>query len=208
MKMVEKKAPLRGGAIPEERTPVLAVGGGLTGLSTAVFLGAHGVAGLVVGRHPGLLIHPRARGFNPRTVELYRQVGLEPAMLAARNFAGDPSQLLILCAETLASEEYGLIKPGVEEHFEELSPSRLCLIDQGRLEVLLRDRAGELGAEVRFATEMVSLQQDADGVHAVTHDLRTGIESTVYADYLVVTDGYRSQIREQLAIPTRGPGAL
>jgi len=64
----------------EERTSVLIVGGGLTGLSTALFLAWHGVQPILVERHPDLLIHPRARGFTPRTVELFRHVGLEPAI--------------------------------------------------------------------------------------------------------------------------------
>jgi putative polyketide hydroxylase len=56
-----------------------------------VFLAWHGVPCLVVERHPGLLIHPRLRGITPRTprtVEVYRQVGLEPAIRQA-SFAGD-----------------------------------------------------------------------------------------------------------------------
>ena len=63
-----------------EQAPVLIVGGGLAGLSTALFLSWHGVRPLLVERHPDLLIHPRARGFTPRTTELFRQVGLEPAI--------------------------------------------------------------------------------------------------------------------------------
>jgi putative polyketide hydroxylase len=68
----------------DERTQVLIVGGSLVGLSSALFLAGHGVRCLLVECHPDLLIHPRARGFTPRTVELYRQVGLEPAIRAAR----------------------------------------------------------------------------------------------------------------------------
>jgi putative polyketide hydroxylase len=49
----------------DERTPVLIVGGGLVGLSTAAFLAWHDVPCLLVERHPDLLIHPRARGFTP-----------------------------------------------------------------------------------------------------------------------------------------------
>ena len=43
-----------------EDVPVLIAGGSLVGLSTAVFLGMHGVKSLVVERHPGTAIHPRA----------------------------------------------------------------------------------------------------------------------------------------------------
>jgi putative polyketide hydroxylase len=70
----------------EQRTSVLVVGGALSGLSSAVFLAWHGVRCLLVERHPDLLIHPRLRGITPRSVELYRQVGLEPA-IHANSFA-------------------------------------------------------------------------------------------------------------------------
>ena len=49
-------------SVHEESVPVLIVGGALTGLSSAVFLGAHGVQCVVAERHPDLLIHPRLRG--------------------------------------------------------------------------------------------------------------------------------------------------
>jgi 2-polyprenyl-6-methoxyphenol hydroxylase-like FAD-dependent oxidoreductase len=46
--------------VADDETPVLIAGGSLVGLSTAVFLGAHGVPSLVVERHRGTAIHPRA----------------------------------------------------------------------------------------------------------------------------------------------------
>ena len=98
----------------EEQIPVLVVGGGLAGLSTAVFLGHHGVASLVVERHSDLLIHPRARGFNPRTVEIYRQAGLEPAILALCNFAGDFGEMMIVRVEIFAAEEFHCIEQSAE----------------------------------------------------------------------------------------------
>jgi len=191
-----------------KRVPVLIVGGGLTGLSAAVFLGWRGVASLVVERHPDLLIHPRARGFNPRTIELYRRVGLEPEILAASNYAGDFRKMILLRAETLAAEDYELIEQPAEEQLQDASPCNFAGIDQDRLEVLLRDRARALGAEVRFATEMMSFEQNAAGVSARIRDLRSGDESLVRAEYLIAADGHYSPIREQLGIPTHGPGPL
>ena len=67
----------------DDDVPVLIAGGSLVGLSTALFLGSHGVPSLVVERHPGTAIHPRAALFNQRTIEIYRGVGLEPAILDA-----------------------------------------------------------------------------------------------------------------------------
>ena len=62
----------------EEDVPVVIVGGSLVGLSTAVFLGHHGIPSLVLERHAGTAIHPRAAAVTQRTMETYRAVGLEP----------------------------------------------------------------------------------------------------------------------------------
>src|ERR671934_2479730 len=122
----------------DEHTPVLIVGGGLTGLSTSLFLSWHGVPPLLVKRHADLLIHPRARGFTPRTVELYRQVGLEPAIRAARYAPGDQFEWVAVRAETLASEEYTPAEEqGGSGGYGTASPSPGAPIDQDKLEILL-----------------------------------------------------------------------
>ena len=46
--------------MPEHETPVLVVGGSLVGMFAAALLARHGVAPLVVERHPGAAIHPRS----------------------------------------------------------------------------------------------------------------------------------------------------
>ena len=191
----------------DERTPVLIVGGGLVGLSAAVFLAWHDVPCLLVERHPDLLIHPRARGFTPRTVELYRQVGLEPAIRAAGYAGGDSFEWVAVRAETLASEGYA---PAEEQDggdgFGDVSPSPFAPIDQDKLEILLRNRAEELGADVRFSTELTSFEQDDAGVTAVLEDRRTGAERTVRADYVISADGWDSPVRQRLGVGTDGPG--
>ena len=97
--------------------PVLIAGGSLVGLSAAVFLGTHGVPSLVVERHPGTAIHPRAAHFNQRTIELYRGAGLEPAIeeAAAAEFVQNGA---IMAVETLAGEELEWYFRSVNEGFE------------------------------------------------------------------------------------------
>jgi flavin-dependent dehydrogenase len=79
-------------------------------------------------------------------------------------------------------------------------------VSQERAEPILLARARELGADVRFATELVSFTQDESGVRAVIRDERG--ERTVLADYLVAADGHRSPIRTALGIGTHGRGDL
>ena len=61
--------------------PVLIVGGGPVGLTASILLSQHGIRSLLVERHPGTAILPKARGINARTMEMYRQCGVD---------AGDP----------------------------------------------------------------------------------------------------------------------
>jgi putative polyketide hydroxylase len=189
-----------------ETTPVLIVGGGVTGLATALFLAWQGVRPLLVERHPDLLIHPRARGFTPRTVELFRQVGLEPSIREAGFASGDQFRWHAVNAATLAGEHVAVEEPDEGADMAGLSPAPFAPIDQDKLEVLIRTRAEELGADIRFATEMTAFTQEETGVTAVLRDRRTGAERTVRARYLVAADGWDSAIRQELGIAMDGPG--
>jgi len=189
-----------------EQAPVLIVGGGLAGLSTALFLSWHGVRPLLVERHPDLLIHPRARGFTPRTTELFRQVGLEPAIRDASFARGDDFRWVAIRADTLAGEYQPADEPQEGEPMAELSPAPFAPIDQDKLEIILRARAEELGADIRFSTALVSFAQDERGVSAVLRDCRGGQEEFVRASFLVAADGWDSPIRQRLGIALDGPG--
>jgi putative polyketide hydroxylase len=194
------------GRLGRGTTSVLIVGGGLTGLTTALFLAWHGVKSLCVERHPDLLIHPRARGFTPRTVEIFREVGLEPAIRGASFASGEHFEWVAVGAETLADEYTRHEGTAEGESSARLSPSVFAPIDQDKLEVLLRARAEELGADIRFSTELMSFASDDDGVTAVLRDRRTGEERVVRAAYMVAADGANSPVRQQLGIAVDGPG--
>lgn len=193
--------------VAELQTPVLIVGGGVTGLSGALFLAWHDVPCLLVERHPDLLIHPRARGLTPRTVELFRQVGLERAIMAAA-YAGPDFVWAPIKADTLNDAEYGVPDEPQEDDGSAASPSPFGPIDQDKLELLIRDEARRLGAELLFNTELIAFDQDSDGVTAVVRDRVTGHENTVNASYLVAADGVNSPIRTRLGIEVHGPGPL
>ncbi|MFC4587959.1 FAD-dependent monooxygenase [Sphaerisporangium corydalis] len=187
------------------RTAVLIVGGGLTGLSAAVFLAAQDVPVLLVERHSGTLIHPRARTINSRTLELFRQVGLEDAILAAqRPFHGK----IILHAPTLAGPEERCRPMEVQEDSRDASPCPWVPIDQDVLETILREHARKLGVDLRFSTRFEDFELDKGGVTATIRDLASGRDEVVRADYLIAADGGPSPIRERLGIARKGAGRL
>ncbi|MFE0646977.1 FAD-dependent oxidoreductase [Streptomyces sp. NPDC059534] len=190
------------------RTPVLIVGGSLVGLSTSLFLGRLGVPHTLVERHSGTSIHPRGRGNNVRTMELFRGAGVtrsiqEAASVLARNngILQTPS-LVGDVGEWLFKE----IDPG--GGLARFSPAGWCLCSQNDLEPVLLRHAGELGGDLRFATELMSFEQDAEGVTAQVKSRDSGEHTTIRADYLVAADGPRSPVRERLGIGQSGQGDL
>jgi putative polyketide hydroxylase len=192
----------------DHKVPVLIVGGSLVGLSTSLFLGRLGVRHTLVERHAGPSIHPRGRGNNVRTMELYRVAGAEPAIRqAAATLAGNHG---ILQTPTLVGDAgewlFKEIDPG--GGLARFSPSSWCLCSQNDLEPVLIDRAAELGGDLRFSTELMSFDADSTGVTAVAKNRGTGEHTTIRADYLVAADGPRSPVREQLGIGQSGPGDL
>ncbi|MFJ5231190.1 FAD-dependent oxidoreductase [Kitasatospora sp. NPDC088391] len=190
-----------------DRVPVLIAGGSLVGLSASLFLGRLGVPHLLVERHAETSRHPRGRGNNLRTMELFRTAGVERDVReAASVLAGNHG---ILQARTLAGDEqewlFREIDPG--GGLARFSPSGWCLCSQNDLEpVLLRHAA--LRGDLRFNTELLSFEQDADGVAARLRDRATGEEREVRADYLIAADGPRSPVRERLGIGQSGRGDL
>ncbi|MFC0544141.1 FAD-dependent monooxygenase [Kutzneria chonburiensis] len=76
------------------------------------------------------------------------------------------------------------------------------------LEPIGLDRARELGAHVRFDTELVSFEQDTLGVTARLVHRPTGTLSQVRADYMIAADGHRSPIRERLGVDTFRSGRV
>ncbi|WP_327320612.1 FAD-dependent oxidoreductase [Streptomyces sp. NBC_01235] len=190
------------------RVPVLIVGGSLVGLATSLFLGRLGVRHVLVERHSGTSIHPRGRGNNVRTMELFRVAGVEKAIQeAAATLAGNHG---ILQTPTLVGDAgewlFRDIDPG--GGLARFSPSSWCLCSQNDLEPVLLDHARKLGGDLRFSTELMSFDSDPTGVTAVAKSRETGEHTTIQADYLVAADGPRSPVREQLGVGQSGPGDL
>jgi 2-polyprenyl-6-methoxyphenol hydroxylase-like FAD-dependent oxidoreductase len=192
-----------------EEPDVLVVGGSLVGLSAALFLRLHGVSCLAVERHTSTAIHPRAGHFQLRTVEILRAAGLEEAVRRRGEEQYHPNGG-INNVESLAGREIASYFANLNAGVEEFSPTVRVFIDQDALEPILRARAEELGAELRYRVECTSVAQDASGVTATLRDLEPGgrAEQTVRAKYLVAADGNRSPVREQLGIAMRGHGVL
>jgi len=194
--------------MPEDiEVPVLIVGGSLVGMSTALLLAHHGIRPLAIEYHRGTAIHPRAAMITQRTMEIFRSVGVEQIVTkeSDEQFVQDGA---IMAVETLAGKELAWFIANLNEGVRDVSPSLRLFITQSLLEPLLKARAEELGAELRFSTEMTSFQEDAAGITAQLRHRDTGEAATVRAKYMVAADGAHSRIREKLGIRMLGHGVF
>ncbi|MEV6784918.1 FAD-dependent monooxygenase [Streptomyces sp. NPDC051098] len=192
----------------DHRVPVLIVGGSLVGLATSMFLSRHGIGHLLVEKHSGTSTHPRGRGMNVRTMELFRVCGVEQDIREAAAVLADNHG--ILQGGSLTGNDsawlFKEIDPG--GRLARISPAGWCLCSQNDIEPVLSEHSRRLGAQMLYSNEMLSFEQDAGGVSAVVKDRTTGEHRTVRADYLVAADGPRSPVREQLGIGQTGNGEL
>lgn len=188
------------------QVPVLIVGGALVGLSMSLFLAWQGVPSLLVEKHPEPARLPRARGYNARTMELFRVLGLEETIRAAQSPTAENSGMVRV--ESLAGREIALLNEGVQDDYTSFSPSSACSIGQERLEPLLAEQAKRMGSDVRFNTEMLSFEQNETGVSAVIHERTTGREWHVQTQYMIAADGSHSSVRDALGIQTQGQGPV
>ncbi|WP_274918686.1 aklavinone 12-hydroxylase RdmE [Streptomyces sp. WZ-12] len=189
-----------------DRVSVLVVGAGLAGLSSAMFLAQRGVDVLLVERRSGTSPFPRAVGQNQRTMELLGFGGVADAVRACGPAA---TGFRVRIAASLRGPAFKeAVHDDVVADAGALSPAVWGMAGQDKAEPVLRQRAEELGAQLRFGIELVSFAEDATGLTAVLRERGGELTTEVRADYLVAADGARSGVREALGVNRHGPGGL
>lgn len=187
-------------------TSVLVVGGSLVGLSAAVFLAWRGVPTVLVERHAGSSPHPRAIGYTPRTMELFRAVGLGSRIpQTPPGFRLRRARIESLAGKWFEESPWTPENPQAPQI--EYSPCTGAAIAQDRIEPILREKAVAFGADLRLETELIRFEQDANGVTAWLRE-HGGREYELRASYVIAADGSRSAIREALGIGRQGRGHM
>ena len=190
-----------------DEAPVLLAGGGLVGLSTAMFLAQHGIPSLAIEKLRGGSRLPRAAFFHMRTLEMFRSAGIEEEVRRQSLEEFEPEGAIVLMDSLAGPQLAGLI-PSLNEGVDAISPCRRLFVTQPGLEPILRARAEQEGARVLEGNEVIGLEQDADSVTAIVRDVDTGKEQRLRGKYLVGTDGAHSKVRELLDIEFDGRGVF
>jgi putative polyketide hydroxylase len=194
--------------VPHIEIPVLIVGGGPTGLATSMGLSRAGTPSLLIERHPGTSIHPKARGVNVRTMEIFRQWGIDGAVRTA-GLSPEANGFFFRGPSLLAEHFERFGGGGLAVDAKAFSPETWMVISQDVLEPVMLDAARSSAvADIRFGHELVSVAQDSDGVTAVVRRLADAEEVAVHARWLVGADGADSPVRIAAGIDLEGHGPL
>ncbi|WP_329004186.1 FAD-dependent monooxygenase [Kribbella sp. NBC_00709] len=188
-------------------TDVLIVGSGPAGGAASLFLSTYGVDNIVLTRYGWTANTPRAHITNQRTIELMRDMGIEDQILD-NGTAHDLMGQTAFCT-SLAGEEIGRIRtwgthPRRLADYTEASPCLPCDLPQTLFEPILVSTAASRGAQLRFNTEYLSLEQDDDGVTATVRDRLSDTTYQIRAKYLIGADGGRSKVAQDIELPMAG----
>ncbi|MDB5272100.1 MAG: FAD-dependent oxidoreductase [Chitinophagaceae bacterium] len=174
-----------------QKTDVLIVGAGPTGLVLAIWLSKMGVSVRIIDQADRSGTTSRAIVLHARNLEFYRQLGF--ASLAIERGVEFKAANLWLHGKKFAHVPFGDL--GVS-----ISPYPYALIlPQDQQEELLGEQLRLLGVEVERSTTLFSCENIEKGVRARLKKA-TGEEEICEALYLAGCDGAHSVVREQLGV--------
>ena len=185
------------------RTSVFIVGGGPVGLAMGLLLDRFGFDAVIVEKSPTTTDHPKSRGCWVRTMEIFRQWGIEQA-IRDRGLQDDSD--IFVQVESISGREISRSRP--EPNLGQ-TPAWKCLVAQDAVEEeIYRVIEHSNLVQVHFATEFVGFEEVEDGVICEIRSVETGRSEHWHAKYLLACDGAGSQTRRSAAVEMVGPACL
>lgn len=191
-------------------TDVFVVGAGPAGLAASALLRMYGVPAITISRHPGPAPQPRAIMTHQRTMEVFRDLGIE-----------DRVQEIAVPLPTLGNNVIATSLTGLEifrfasygtgsrmAEYAAASPCTSCGAPQHLLEPVLLTAAGERGADIRYSHELIDIEQSENEVRSRVRVRDTQEEYLVRSRYVIGADGGRSLVAKQLGFRFEGESAL
>jgi len=172
------------------RTSVAIVGGGPNGIALANWLGAYGIATVVIERETAILEYPRAVGMDDEALRMFQGVGLAEPLLR------DMIQNVPLRMFGASGACFAHIQPASRE----FGWWRRNIFMQQIAEKTLRQGLTRYpSVELRLGEEVIDLSQDPRAVRLTVRG-SAGDVYTLDAEYCVAADGGRSALRDMLGV--------
>ena len=170
---------------------VLIVGGGPTGMITALQLHRFGIPFRIIEQRNKQCSGSKALSVNPATLDMLADLGIAESLLKK----GQKNPIV-----NLVYDDKRLFKLD----FKRVSATYpyFLMLPQPDTEAAMEDKLRELGYQIERGTELVSLEQTGQAVQ-VRLNTRDGEENREYR-YVVGCDGANSKTREQISLPFSG----
>lgn len=192
-------------------TDVLVVGAGPTGLTAASILARAGVRALTISQYAGTAHNPRAHITNARTMEVFRDLGIEERIQEVGYRLQDLSYNLLTTSwaglEIARYKSYGTPLDRLSD-YAAASPCTGYNVQQIVMEPVLAEAAREQGADIRFNHQLMTISQEQDHVSARVLRRDTNEEYEVRARYVIGADGGNSTVASQLGFSFIGEAGL
>ena len=172
---------------------ILIVGAGPTGLTLALDLARRGISFRLIDAAASPFAGSRGKGIQPRTLEIFEDLGVVNAILASGT--SYPRVRIHLGPFSLRAGSLSSSKRPTES----VPYPSLWMVPQSRTEQILRERLAALGGEVEWGKALATFTQSKHGLDAV---LTSGEE--IRAAFLVGCDGGHSTVRNVLGLRLEG----
>lgn len=192
--------PLDGQGVEPGRHPVVIAGGGPVGMALALGLANQGVRSVILEADDTVCVGSRAACISRRSLEIMARLGTLPAYMA-KGLPWTVGRSFYRTAEVfrfeMPNDPWQKLPPmiNLEQYYAE----------QYLLEEIQRRNAATPGlVDIRWATELVGLAQDDEGVTLEVRNPEGGYR--LRSQWLAACDGGQSFVRKALGLALEGTG--
>ena len=180
---------------PTEPPIALIVGAGPTGLALACELARRAVSFRLIEAAPGPQPGSRGKGLQPRTLEVFDDLGIVDRVMAHGRMAMPIRSIAPDGTLTLGGANVVKESPDVPYRASLFTP-------QWRIEEALRARLADFGGAVEFGTTLLGFESSDEGMTATI--AKDGESETARARWLIGCDGGHSVVRKRAGIAFEG----